>query len=687
MIIICIFARRNSYMFMHFQNPEMLWCLFALLIPIAIHLFNLRRYKLTYFSNTEVLRQIEQQTAKTQKLKHRIVLALRCLFIAALVLAFAKPCKNSPEKDILNDNASLTAFYIDNTMSMKSMAKKTTLLADAREAATALVEKMGHSNRFVLITNSFELQNEYPMNRDEMLDHINKMHTEGRPSNLATIMSRVDMIAQQNGFDASNVFLFSDFQENMLAFDDYRSRTVQNAVALPLVSSNTSNVYIDTLWLDSPIVQRNMSNTLHVKIFNDSDADASSLPVSLFVDDELVATASADIARHDEAELVMQFMLETSGTHRCRVEMADYPITFDNDYKFVLESKDGMGVVEFGDAKSRVAVVFADDEQFSYTFVDMSHLDYEAMRDAQAVVLNTASVITSTLRQALIDGLNEGKSLVVFPSEKKSNLDELLSFCGLQLTDSDTASMAVESVAQNSEFFADVLLNVPQYADLPKVKRYSVIRPDAQTTVLMTLQNGLPFLVAKPVGKGTLFLFATSPDENSSDMSDNSLFVPLLVKMTLKGGAVGEIAHTIGQDGMVKIPSGSRSDELLHLSCGENGFESLITPVERNGQRYVTVSDMILAPGYYDITCGDKVLATTAWNENRSESVMRFANTAQINELLGKSGIEKHSVNDNADNTDKIIDSLSNRRGYWTLLLIVALLALVAESLVLRLWK
>ncbi len=672
---------------MHFQNPEMLWCLFALLIPIAIHLFNLRRYKLTYFSNTEVLRQIEQQTAKTQKLKHRIVLALRCLFIAALVLAFAKPCKDNPDKDILNDNSSLTAFYIDNTMSMKSMAQKTTLLADAREAAVDIVEKMGHSNRFVLITNSFELQNEYPMNRDEMLDHINTMQTEGRPTNLATVMSRVEMIARQNGFSSANVFLFSDFQENMLDVGDYKAKMVRNAVALPLVSNTSSNVFIDSLWLDSPIVQPNLSNTLHIRIVNDSDADVSSLPVSLFIDNELVATASADTDRHAETELVMQFMLETSGTHRCRVELTDYPITFDNDYMFVLESKDGLGVVEIGDAMSRVADVFADDEQFAYTFIDIAHLDYEVLHNAQAIVLNTSSELTSTLQQTLFDELNAGKSLVVFPSEKNSNLNGLLSLCGLQLSDSDSASMAVESVAKNNEFFADVLLNVPQYADLPKVKRYSAIRPDAQTTVLMTLQNGLPFLVAKPVGKGTLYLFASSIDEKSSDLSDNSLFVPLLVKMTLKGGAVGEIAHTIGQEGMVKLPSGLHSNDILHLTCSDNGFESLITPIERNGQRYVTVSDVILSPGYYDITAGDELLTATAWNENRSESVMRFATTAQINELLGKVGIESHSVNENADNTDKLIDSLSQRRGYWLFLLAIALLSLVAEGLVLRLWK
>ena len=45
---------------MRFLYPNMLWGLFALLIPILIHLFNFRRHKLVYFSNTAVLRSIQQ---------------------------------------------------------------------------------------------------------------------------------------------------------------------------------------------------------------------------------------------------------------------------------------------------------------------------------------------------------------------------------------------------------------------------------------------------------------------------------------------------------------------------------------------------------------------------------------------------------------------------------------------------
>ena len=671
---------------MHFQNPEILWFLFLLLIPVAIHLFNLHRYKLTYFSNTEVLRQIEQQTVKTRKLKHRIVLALRCLFVAALVLAFARPCRSNSNKDVINDSSSLTAVYIDNTMSMKSMAKKTTLLADAREAALNIVEGMGHSNRFVLITNSFELQNEYPMNRDEMIDRINSMQTEGSPVGLATVLSRADAIARQSGFRDVNVFLLSDFQDNILDVDDLKTSALRNVMALPFQSSNNSNIYIDSLWLDSPIVQPRLSNGLHISVVNDSDADVTALPASFYIDNELVATASVDIESHGDVELTMQFMIESSGAHRCRVEITDYPIVFDNDYKFVLDAKTGMKVVEIGNEPSRVADVFADDGQFSYTFVDVASLDYSALQDAQLIVLNTASEITSTLSRALYNALEAGKSVVVFPAGDGGNLSGLLSLCGPSIVDYDTVSMAVESVAQNNEFFSDVLLNMPQYADLPKVKAHCTIRPDAQSSILMTLQNGQPYLVGRQVGAGQFFLFAVSLDEKSGNLTDNSLFVPLLVKMTLRGGSVGDIAHTIGDDGMVRVSPDLKTNGLLHLRGDGNGFEAVVAPATRNGQSYISVDGMIPSAGFYELTDDGVGVELLAWNDNRSESVMRFTSVERVNEVLQRSGADNVWVSDKVDNPDRIVDEMVRDKGnYWFYLLLLALLALLAESLVLRL--
>ena len=165
---------------MRFLYPGMLFGLFALAIPIIIHLFNFRKHKVVYFSNTATLKKIEQENAKTKNLKYILILIMRMLFIASLVFAFAYPY--NPEQKLKTDDAdNLVAVYIDNSMSIQSQSSEISLIEDARASARKIVSNISPSQRFVLLTNSHQSDNEYPMNQDEMLMSIDAMQTEASP--------------------------------------------------------------------------------------------------------------------------------------------------------------------------------------------------------------------------------------------------------------------------------------------------------------------------------------------------------------------------------------------------------------------------------------------------------------------------------------------------------------------------
>ena len=126
---------------MKFLYPSVLWALTALLIPIAVHLFNLRRHRLEYFSNTELLKTIHQENKRTRRLKHLVALLLRCVFIAALVLAFAFPYR--PAADSAFDaEEDVVGVSVDNSMSMKALSERTTQLDDARASARCRTSRL-----------------------------------------------------------------------------------------------------------------------------------------------------------------------------------------------------------------------------------------------------------------------------------------------------------------------------------------------------------------------------------------------------------------------------------------------------------------------------------------------------------------------------------------------------------------
>ena len=320
---------------MRFLYPNMLWGLLALLIPIIIHLFNFRRHKLVYFSNTAVLRSIQQENAKTRKLKYLVTLLLRCLFIAALVLAFAFPYH--PEKQLnVNTSDNIIGVYIDNSMSMKGQSQRTTMIEDARQSARDLVYKLNPSNRYLLMTNSFEIQNEYPMNKEEMLDQLDRMNPDGSPVPMGEVMERFEMLSHQHGFKTSTLFVYSDFQKNTFDLSSAKVDTTMQVVVVPMTPEFKTNLYIDSVWLASPVVQPGLTNDLNVCVVNQGDKEVKGLPVTFTVNGAMAASTTVDLERNGHKEIVMQFVVDGTGDQCCSVSLNDHPITFDDTYDFVL---------------------------------------------------------------------------------------------------------------------------------------------------------------------------------------------------------------------------------------------------------------------------------------------------------------------------------------------------------------
>ena len=400
---------------MSFLYPSVFWAFTALLIPIIVHLFNLRRHKLVYFSNTAVLKTIQQESARTKKLKHLVLLLLRCLFIVALVLAFAYPYRPDDAAKI-NTEDGVVGVFIDNSMSMKALSDKTTLLEDARELARDMVNGFPPSTRYLLLTNSFEAENEYPMGQQEMLDQLDRMRLDGPPVKLNEVIDRFAMLCRIHSFDKSTLVVYSDFQENMLDLSGIVPDTTLLVVAVPMRASSQANLSVDTVWLESPVVQPDMANNLHAVITNHGDRELKGLSISLNVDGKTVASATADVEANGNAEVVMQVVPERSGDLRCFVALMDFPISFDDIYRFVIGVKPKIKVVELTSGKqpSPVALVFSDDPQYDYVSMAPNGFDLDALIQAQLIVVSEASTLNVTAQRILLDNASEGASVVFF---------------------------------------------------------------------------------------------------------------------------------------------------------------------------------------------------------------------------------------------------------------------------------
>jgi len=658
----------------------MLFGLFALAIPIIIHLFNFRRHKIVYFSNTATLKTIEQENAKTKKLKYIISLIMRMLFIAGFVFAFAYPY--NPEQKLKVDDANnLVAVYIDNSMSMHSQSSEISLIEDARASARKIVSNISPSQRFVLLTNSRQPDNEYPMNQDEMLMSIDAMQTEASPMSFNNLYENLQMIMKRNGFKSASLFMYSDFQDNMMSVDGLVADSAIQLVAMPLKSDYQQNIYIDTVWLSSPILQKGLANEINVRVVNESGKDINGLPVNFEIDGKSVAFNTIDIPVNGKNEVAMQFVLHDSGENNATVSINDYPITFDDIYNFVLNVRPIIKIVELsaGVGDLSIKTLFSNDSLFDYQVMNPYRIDQQFLSDCQMVVVDGDANLNETMWQTIIDFANNGGSVVVFPSEVSNNSN---------LSD-DTLS--ISTISSHHEFFSDIFVNIPNNADLPKVYKHVQIDKKRfyNTLTLISLQNGTSFFTLSKIGGGNVFGFASQFGKDWTNFADNALFVPIMYKVAMLGGQMGRLSYTLGVDKEILINDLTAfSDGDVRIRDAQGNFEMIPMVEMRNNRALIRLYDELPGAGFYTVNKGDEVIETTAWNDSRKESKMKFLDREEVDKLLKDKGLNVLAVM-KADeiHSNDMMEMMVRRSVLWKSFIILALISLLIEILVLRFWK
>ncbi len=129
---------------LQFAHPAYLWGLFAIALPILVHLFNQRRPRPLSFGAIEFVLRSHRQKARRLRLRQIVLLALRCLLIAAVATALARP--SLKPRDVQAAQATgpqATALVLDASLSMRYRLGSRTLFEKARSEALAALDRLG----------------------------------------------------------------------------------------------------------------------------------------------------------------------------------------------------------------------------------------------------------------------------------------------------------------------------------------------------------------------------------------------------------------------------------------------------------------------------------------------------------------------------------------------------------------
>ena len=424
---------------MQFKHPEILYFLFLLVIPILVHLFQLRRFKKEYFTNVRFLKELSIQTRKSSKLKKWLLLATRLLILACIIFAFAQPFFQAK-----NSKSSTNEMYIilDNSFSMQAKGQKGELL---KRAVQELLENTPENQTFSLITNSETFWN---TDIKSIQKELQNLKYSASSFQLESAMAKIK--SRKTPFNKDIVVI-----TDAIGLEPKQLKSIDSTATTYFIvpeAEQKNNVSIDSVFIQQTLDDF-YEIGVKVSAFGDKFNDIS---MALYNQNKLIAKT---LEKLESKEKTINFTIPKKDFHGY-VSITDNSLAYDNTLYFSISKPEKINVLSIGepDKSSFLSRIYTNDE-FNYNNFAIASLDYNSLEKQDAIVLNELKDVPQALQTTLKSFVEKGGNLVVIPSGEStvSNINGFLSNFGkIQFGSLQTTEKLVTKIAFNHPLFHSV---------------------------------------------------------------------------------------------------------------------------------------------------------------------------------------------------------------------------------------
>ena len=668
---------------MGFSAPAFLWGLTALAIPVVVHLFNFRRYRKVYFSNVDRLAGVQSESRRRSELKQWLVLTMRMLAVAFLVLAFARPVVGGNAESAAGGGG-VVSIYVDNTFSMEAASEEGSRLDIARRKVREIVAAYAVDTRFQLLTSDLSGGEMVWLNRDELLQALDEVQPTASAPMLSQAVERQLGFMRQSGAPWRRGYVVSDFQRSGSDLAALPADSMALVTLVPVEGGREDNVYVDTLGFNAPAYMAGGVVELTATVRNSGSREVEKVPVKLVVNGSERAVATVDVAAGAAATAAMSFRLGDDEWIDGWVEVSDYPVVFDNRYYFSLNavSKVRVEEVQGRQAGDELERLFGTDSAVAYRRQKADETGLGT--DCDLLVLNGVEALSTGDVQQVASWVNEGGSLAMVPpaGRKQQELDalnSLLAAAGAPLLGKWLErSVRASRVDLSNGLYRGVFSGQSEEMEMPTVRGHYTIEGQQAHQPLIALADGGTLLVEARAGQGRVYLFSSPLSAEWSDFASQASFVPTVYNMALYSRPSPQAFHTIGAASVVALQGNYSPDrQPPELTDGE-GMRVLPDIRRVGGRQQLLLHGEIVHDGVYRLA--DEHLA---FNYARRESDMETYTRDEV--ALAMQDRKGYEVAVHADRplTDEIVSRRSGRQ-LWRWCLVLALVALAAETLILK---
>lgn len=574
---------------MSFVNPLLLFGIAAIAVPIVIHLLNRRKFQRVVWAAMRFLRVSVEQNQRRMRIEDLILLVLRCLLVALIALALARPALRSAMADILG--AKVTGILlIDNSYSMSQADGISSRFDKAKEAAEQLVgaTPVGSALAVHLVSDVAHLAISEPTHDMSLVRKvIQEARLSDRKTDLLPVLKQsVEFLRRSRGL-RKEVFLVTDTQalgwrqmpEIRKLLENARRDQIQ--VHLVFVDEPAApNLGLTRLRLASGLTPLNQPLRFEAEVRNYGIEEVKSVKVNLSVNadppiDETVIEALPGGA----AKSVSLFgKLRSDGHHSVTVRLPADRLPADDRRSLALRAiKEVRVLLTDGDPgrEPRDSQVFflrfalqpvpvAEASQYFVRTVTIATPDLPNARldDYDVVALANVSELQPAFLPALEQFLRRGGGLMVFPGpgvmataynetlvkqreilpaafgQLRGQADREDQFFTLQ--ENNYAHPLVEiwndpgaGTLASARFFRAFELEPAPWKPLPDGSPSAALPngrlPDAgEPRVVLRFSDGAPAAMERSWGLGRVVQFASTANTAWNDLPVRPAFVPLM---------------------------------------------------------------------------------------------------------------------------------------------------------------
>lgn len=634
---------------MIFKNPVLLYGLLFLIVPIIVHLFQLRRFTKVPFTNVAFLKPLITQTRKSRQLKKWLTLLARMAAIACIVIAFAQPF--IPGSDIATREKE-SAIYLDNSYSMQSEGSKGELF---KTAVTDLLERLPNDQKINLFTNDNTFKN---ITKKEIANDLLTSGYSSQSLSYDQIQLKANSLLNDKN-KRKELVIISDFQKNTTTFPDTINGLKRELVVLQ--AQNNINISIDTAF-----IQTRDANSIEINVaITSSEPIVNPVTISLENNGVLVSKTSVDLSSSNGTAL---FNYNSEEILTGRIYIEDSSLSFDNELFITSNNQRKIKVLAVNDANGEFLSRIYTADEFDFSSVKARDLNFNLLKDQNFIILNEVQNISANLAQELNNYIRDGGSLLVIPALEQSGYDAV------------NHLQSAEDINENEKRITEINFNHPLLKGVFNERVSNFQYPKVNTTTnttaalnpILKYEDGSSFLFQK----NNLFQFTAPLNDENSNFKNSPLIVPVLYNMGRNSLPISQLYYNTGVKNTIAVPAAIAKDEILQLN---NDSQSLI-PQQRAFDSYVLleVNDELKNAGNYQVLKKEELVTALSFNTDREENILEYFTSSE----LGGKNIS-NSIED-------LVYKLSEEEGIlslWKYFVLGGLFFLICELLILKFLK